>query len=471
MTTRRNVYSRPGTANPLGIPPPFSSTPRLDTAYAKDNHPRPSFSGSLRPDPADPRRPSTGIASAVHNAMSRIKDETRLKRTFGGLGDTVEKVARKIGLSRPIRDDTSPKGLLASTAEKRSSTILSEPSSVGRPYRSKSKRGLRWRGNSYSSTQTSLVTLDQGQVAPTNPLRHDSYGNEQERRQRNRHSFCVQDNVWVPMAMPPLPNAPGHVGGNGQPGQDSNRLEDRPPEVRRCNSLAHNMRLGGGASGGAASGMAAARHNSLRGGYGTRQLHSNNPSTGSIQRVPILQFHQFPASAGASARAAVAEHNRTFFLAGFSEESIPEQDTADENQNHAEISSQPAVQSDLQSTALIPASSCDMSTAPPTSVAVSSPVAITDVPTTIKSSGSPYDSADLDTDSDHSATLEMDRKSRKASYNSLDSMADSVMDVDPQSDVSFLGKSHVFICMSRSQAIRSRSIAANRARGDCFLQP
>jgi WD40 repeat protein len=410
MTPRRHVYSRPGTANPLSMPPPFSSTVRLDTAYPKDNQPpRPSFSGSLRPDLADPRRPSTGIASAVHNAMSRLKDEPRLKRTLGGLGDTVEKVARKIGLSRPIRGDSSPKGLLASSTDKRPSAVLSEDSSVRRPYRTKSKRSLRWRGNSFSSTRTSLATLEQGQAAPASCLRHDSYDTEQERRQRNRRSFCMP----ASMALPPLPPVPtAYLNDNGQQ-VASGQAGDRPqPEVRRCNSLAHNMRLGGGAS----SATAAGRHNSLRSGHGTR------PSFSIIQRVPVLQFHQFPASAGASARAAVAEHNRTFF--GFSEESIPEQDVAAETRDQAHMTVQ------LLSSPL----TTDLSSAPPM---------VAEAAGSTKSCGSPYDSAVLDLDSGPEDTLEIDRKARNTSHSSLDSMADSVMDVDVEFDVSFLGKSAV----------------------------
>jgi hypothetical protein len=427
MTPTRHVYSRPGTANPLSMPPPFSSTPRLDTAYLKDSQPaRPSFSGTLRPDLADARRPSTGIASAVHHAMTRIKDEPRLKRTFGGLGDTVEKVARKIGLSRPLRGDTSPKGLLASSSDKRSSTILSEDSSVRRPYRSKSKRSLRWRGNSFSSTRTSLATLEPGQVAPASAsyLRHDSYDNEHERRQRNRRSFCMP----ASMALPPLPNMPTAYL-NGQPGQDL--AEDRPlPEVRRCNSLAHNMRLGHSPGGASANGIAAGRHNSLRAGHSTRnQLYGNSPSLSNTLRVPILQFHQFPASAGAGARAAVAQHNRTFF--GFSEESIPEQDSAAENHDSAETShmtSQPEPQSFTTHSMPKPSYETQSSSSAPL-------VAITDG----QSCGSPYDSAMLDTDSGRKPSLVIDRKARNTSHSSLDSMADSVMDVDVEFDLSFIG--------------------------------
>jgi hypothetical protein len=393
------------------MPPPFSSTLRLDTAFSREAlPPRPSFSTPLRPDLADPRRPGTGIASAVHNAMSRLREEPRLKRTFGGLGDTVEKVARKIGLSRPMRRDPSPKGLLASSTDKRASAVLSEDSSVRRPYRSKSKRSLRWRGNSFSSTRTSLVTLEQTQSTPASCLRHDSYDNEQERKQRNRRSFCMP----ASMPLPPLPPVPAAYL-NGQ-SQDPPRSEGRQPEVRRCNSLAHNMRLGGGA----AHSLAGGRHNSLRANQGAR-LHSSNASLSSIQQVPVLQY-QFPPSAGASARAAVAEHNRTFF--GFSEESIPEQDVATETLVHADAQMvEPSpVTNDLSMNPIVPM-------APETD-------------TSTPSCGSPYDSAVLDADSPEDSMV-MDSKARNTSHSSLESMADSVMDVDVEFEASFLGKFHV----------------------------
>jgi WD40 repeat protein len=124
--------------------------------------PRPSFQGPL---PSDFSSFGPRLLHTKEEASGRWKYDNRLIRTIETMTTGVEKFMGKMGLSRPLRVSTDASNKSASTCGTKRSSVhgTTESNSIGRPYRSKSKRTKR----KHSASQMSqLSTASRSSLLP-----------------------------------------------------------------------------------------------------------------------------------------------------------------------------------------------------------------------------------------------------------------------------------------------------------------
>jgi hypothetical protein len=137
---------RPHTAQPLPLPKPFNlSQHQLTSTDLSELHHRPSFHGPLPSDFSSFSSFSQRLLHTKEEGSGRWRYDNKLIRTIETMTTGVEKFMGKMGLSRPLRVSADPSTKSASTCGTKRSSVhtTTESNSIGRPYRSKSKRTKR----------------------------------------------------------------------------------------------------------------------------------------------------------------------------------------------------------------------------------------------------------------------------------------------------------------------------------------